>query len=384
MVNQKFSKLTGPQTKVMAKVMANLDEAVPVLATDEVPFLQGGVAKKVDIANLVDGMTGTVTATGLDNADGVLTVDIAGLDAKVTPIAADSVMLCDSEATNALKEVTLTNLAKPLADVMAGTASATGLTDASGVLTVDIAGLDAKVTPIAADSVMLCDSADENALKEATLTNLAKPLADIMAGTATATGLKDASGVLTVDIAGLDPKTEPVAADSVAICDSENTNALKEVTITNLAKPLAGVMAGVAETTGLSDTTGVLTVAAKIAHLEDALLKGCTTVPMSFETGEQTTTKIYFPMKVTINKIRGIVMKAVADKDDGTITCGNSTGASDNGVITATASDALNTEYSVLPTTNNVVLGDDYYSLTSAKTTPGGKVLVSLEWTVTA
>ena len=194
MVNQKFSKLTGPQTKVMA----NLDDAVPDLATDKVPFLQGGVAKEVDIADLVDGMTGTVTATGLDNAD------------------------------------------------------------------------------------------------------------------------------------------------------------------------------------------GVLTVAAKIAHLEAALLKGCTTVPMSFETGEQTTTKIYFPMKVTVNKIRGIVMKAIADTDNGTITCGNLTGASDNGVITAEASDALNTEYSVSPTTNNIVLADGYYSLTSAKTTPGGKVLVSLEWTVTA
>ena len=256
MVNQKFSKLTGPQTKVMA----NLDEAVPVLATDEVPFLQGGVAKKVDIADLVDGMTGTVTATGLNNADGVLSVDIAGLDAKATPIAADS--------------------------------------------------------------VMLCDSADENALKEATLTNLAKPLADVMAGTASATGLTDASGVLTV--------------------------------------------------------------AAKIAHLEAALLKGRTTVPMSFESGEQTTTKIYFPMKVTINKIRGIVMTAIAASNNGTITCGNSTGDSANGVITATASAALNTEYSVSPTTNNVVLADGYYRLTSAKSTAGGKVLVSLEWTVTA
>ena len=256
MVNQKFSKLTGPQTKVMA----NLDEEVPDLATDKVPFLQEGVAKKVDIADLVDGMTGIVTATGLDNADGVLSVDIAGLD----------------------------------------------------------------------------------------------------------------------------PKTEPVAADSVAICDSEATNALKEATLTNLAKPLAGVMAGVADTTGLSDTAGVLTVAAKIAHLEAALLKGRTTVPMSFESGEQTTTKIYFPMKVTINKIRGIVMKAVADTNNGTITCGNSAGDSANGVITAIASAVLNTEYLVSPTTNNIVLADEHYYLTSAKANPGGKVLVSLEWTITA
>ena len=256
MVNQKFSKLTGPQTKVLA----NLDDATPDLATDKVPFLQGGVAKKVDIADLADGMAGTVTATGLNNADGVLSVDIAGLDAKDTPIAADS--------------------------------------------------------------VMICDSADKNALKEATLTNLAKPLAD--------------------------------------------------------------VMAGVAATTGLSDTSGVLTVAAKIAHLEAALLKGVTTVPMSFETDEQTTTKIYFPMKVTVNKIRGIVMKAIAGTDNGTVTCGNLDGDSENGVITAAASAALNTEYDVSPTTNNVVPANGYYYLTSAKSTAGGKVLVSLEWTVTA
>ncbi|HQM07402.1 MAG TPA: hypothetical protein PLR97_06300, partial [Bacilli bacterium] len=143
-------------------------------------------------------------------------------------------------------------------------------------------------------------------------------------------------------------------------------------------------MTGTVTATGLDNADGVLTVAAKIAHLEAALLKGCTTVPMSFESDEQTTTKIYFPMKVTINKIRGIVMKKIAGDDNGTITCGNLTGASDNGVITAEASDALNTEYSVSPTTNNIVLADGYYSLTSAKTTPGGKVLVSLEWTVTA
>ena len=142
MVNQKFSKLTGPQTKVMA----NLDDAVPVLETDEVPFLQGSVAKKVDIADLVDGMTGTVTATGLNNADGVLSVDIAGLDAKATPIAADSVMLCDSADDNALKGATLANLAKPLADVMAGTAATTGLTDTAGVLTVA-----AKIAHLVAD-----------------------------------------------------------------------------------------------------------------------------------------------------------------------------------------------------------------------------------------
>jgi hypothetical protein len=130
-------------------------------------------------------------------------------------------------------------------------------------------------------------------------------------------------------------------------------------------------------------TSGLQPLGVTIPKLEAALLKGVSTFKMSFETGEQTTSRIYFPQKVTINKIRGIVMKAIAGSDNGTITCGNSSGASASGVLTAVAADALNVEYSASPTTNNVVLADGYYYLTSAKSTAGGKVLVSLEWTRT-
>jgi len=105
------------------------------------------------------------------------------------------------------------------------------------------------------------------------------------------------------------------------------------------------------------------------------------TVPISLATGEQTATKIFFPYKVTVNKIRGIVMKAIAAVDNGTIQGANSTGNSAAGLITATASDALNVEYSVSPTSNNIVSANSYYILTSAKATAGGKVLVSLEVT---
>lgn len=106
-------------------------------------------------------------------------------------------------------------------------------------------------------------------------------------------------------------------------------------------------------------------------------------VLMSFETNLQTTTKIYFPYKVTVNKIRGIVMKAIAAVDNGTITAANATGDMANGVITATASDALNVAYSVSPTTNNIIAKDSYIQLTSAKVTAGGEVLVSIEVTRT-
>lgn len=103
------------------------------------------------------------------------------------------------------------------------------------------------------------------------------------------------------------------------------------------------------------------------------------TVPMSFETGEQTATKIYFPYAVQIKRIRGIVTKALAATNSGTITGANSAGNSTAGVITALASAALDTEYSVNPTDNNLVGKDSYYKLTSAKVTAGGKILVTLE-----
>lgn len=61
----------------------------------------------------------------------------------------------------------------------------------------------------------------------------------------------------------------------------------------------------------------------------------------------------------------------------------SSTGAMANGVITHLASAALNDEQSVSPTTNNVVVADSYVQLVSAKTTAGGKALVTIEVTRT-
>ncbi|WP_091251746.1 hypothetical protein [Arthrobacter sp. ok909] len=105
-----------------------------------------------------------------------------------------------------------------------------------------------------------------------------------------------------------------------------------------------------------------------------------TSASCSFESGEQAAVKVYFPFPVRITKIRGIVTKAIAATDVGTITGANATGASTGGVITAAISDALNTEYSVTPTTNNTVAAGSYYKLTSAKTTAGGKVHVTIEF----
>ena len=119
-------------------------------------------------------------------------------------------------------------------------------------------------------------------------------------------------------------------------------------------------------------------------HVRSGLLTGIKErhpVALSFETGEQSSTRIYFPYKVRVDKIRGTVMKIIAATDNGTITASNSTGAMADGVITAVASDAVNTEYSVSPTTNNEIPADSYVQLASSKTTAGGKVLVSMEVT---
>ncbi|MFA5306102.1 MAG: hypothetical protein WC365_01495 [Candidatus Babeliales bacterium] len=112
--------------------------------------------------------------------------------------------------------------------------------------------------------------------------------------------------------------------------------------------------------------------------------KGVIAFPLSFETNEQMQTLIYFPMKVTVNKIRSTVTKALAGTSNGTITCGNVGGASANGVVTVALSAALEDDDTASPTTNNVVLADGYYYLTTAKADAGGKVLVTLEYTVTA
>jgi hypothetical protein len=108
------------------------------------------------------------------------------------------------------------------------------------------------------------------------------------------------------------------------------------------------------------------------------------TVPVSFVTANQMATKVYFPFKVTVNKIRSVTTGALSANDAGTITGANSTGDSATGVLTLAASEVVATEHSVSPTTNNVVLADGYYSLTTLKTTTGGTALVTIEATRTA
>ncbi len=103
-------------------------------------------------------------------------------------------------------------------------------------------------------------------------------------------------------------------------------------------------------------------------------------VPVSFETGEQGAAKVYFPSSVTVTKVRTTVTKALAGTDAGTVTGANATGASTGGQTSHAASAAIGNEQSATPTTNNTVDAGSFYQLTSAKTTAGGKALVTIEY----
>jgi hypothetical protein len=185
----KFSKLAGPQRVLYA----SLDAASENMASDSIVFLQSGTAKKVTFADVVADMDGTVTSTGLTSTDGVLSVSISGLDAKTAPVAADSIMINDSENSDVLKEVTLTNLGKPMSTVMAGT----GLMDGTGSIAVDLDGCgDATLDP-AADTIAFID---ESASGDPTKLESVVDFVDAIRGTASTTGITSSSGVLTAAI----------------------------------------------------------------------------------------------------------------------------------------------------------------------------------------
>lgn len=114
----------------------------------------------------------------------------------------------------------------------------------------------------------------------------------------------------------------------------------------------------------------------------DLPLKETRDIPVSFETVGIGTIKVRFPYAVTINKIRCAALNTIEATNDGTVTCGNSVGASANGEVTVTKASTIGTEMTAVePTTNNTVAKDSYYYLTTAKANVGGSALVTLEFT---
>lgn len=130
------------------------------------------------------------------------------------------------------------------------------------------------------------------------------------------------------------------------------------------------------------DNTGATTISLGgilVSHIETALKTEVMTVPVSFEAGEQCKYFIKIPFSCTVIGMLAACTKAIAATDNGTITLVNAAGVGmTTGVITFTASDPLETMYSVTPSANNVVAAGDLIRVVTLKTTAGGKALISL------
>jgi hypothetical protein len=100
------------------------------------------------------------------------------------------------------------------------------------------------------------------------------------------------------------------------------------------------------------------------------------TIPVSFETGEQSNNSIYIPFDYVLVEGAYCITKAIAGTDPATITI--KTNGTSRGVTTISASTAIDTEskLTISNTTGNV--GGYYAQIVTAKTTAGGKALVTL------
>lgn len=115
-----------------------------------------------------------------------------------------------------------------------------------------------------------------------------------------------------------------------------------------------------------------------LVKLETILKTEVLPLTVSFETGEQTGYSLTLPYACTVVGVTGVVVKAIAATDAGTIT-GSCNGVNMTaGVITCAASDALGITYSITPTANNVLAIGQVLKFVTLKTTVGGKVILSV------
>ena len=86
------------------------------------------------------------------------------------------------------------------------------------------------------------------------------------------------------------------------------------------------------------------------------------------------------PYACTVKQIQGFVKKAIAATDDGTLTFkDDSASVMGDGVLTFAAGTAIGVGVNDVPSSNNTFAAGEVLTITSGKTTPGGKVIVSIE-----
>ena len=197
------------------------------------------------------------------------------------------------------------------------------------------------------------------------------------------------TGDITLSSAGV----TAIAAGAIVNAD---VNAAAAIAYSKLAAlPSAQILVGsagnVATAVAMSgdvaiSNTGVTTIQAAsvdVAMLSGTLTKEVFVIPVSFQAGEQANNSFVIPFDGTIDDLTSYVTLALAATDDATITAQIGGVAVTNGQITLNASSALNTSDSATPTALNVFAAGDRIDLVGAKTTAGGKALVSVTVTRT-
>ncbi len=168
-------------------------------------------------------------------------------------------------------------------------------------------------------------------------------------------------------------KLAALTASKVAVTDGSGI-----ITTANQVSPLLGGL-------GLdaSASTGFVKYSAGTASIGS--ITEVVTLQVSFESGYLGDFKVLMPYAGTVTGIYAYATKVIAGTDNGTITAKNNGGTSmTSGVVTFTASDARGTAYSVTPSANNTFAAGDLLTFTTAKTTAGGVVQLSITVTRTS
>ena len=153
--------------------------------------------------------------------------EIAAITAKATPVAADMLLIEDSADSNNKKRIAFS----ALSDANAIHKNAAG----------EIAAITAKATPVAADMLLIEDSADSNNKKRiafSALSNDANAIHNNVAG----------------EIAAVAAKATPVGADMLLIEDSADSNNKKRIAVSSL--PSSGGSDGFVFLDGVTGATG--------------------------------------------------------------------------------------------------------------------------------
>ena len=255
-------------------ISGQTDIGAALAATDELMVSDAGSLRRTDISRLGDflggdglsvssgvlavalsgalkitsdkvGLSGSFAGNGLSYAGGVdsissIALDLNELSAAAVDVANDSIAIVDAGDSNASKK-------ESIADLMTAVAG-DGLAAASGVLALDLNELTAAAVDVANDSIAIIDANDSNGSRKESVADLATAMAG--------DGLAAASGVFALDLNELTAAAVDVANDSIAIIDANDSNGSRKESIADLV----GAMAGTVTSTGLSDSSGVLSL----------------------------------------------------------------------------------------------------------------------------